>query len=169
MEAPGGERGNVQTGQGRDRVITISLLGCSTSVALAVGPEGGGGGAGGEVVPTICTARHSSHAVINVSCISQDIGVVVCFNPPPPPEWVVRVLFKLKDVSYYGLNNIRDTTAKTSCFQALLHLSYCWHEFTGHFCRLFIIFFFAVVNSQYSSSVACSVHGRSAMGFYDFQ
>ena len=34
---PGGERGNVQTGGG-DRVSTISLLGCSTSVALATGP-----------------------------------------------------------------------------------------------------------------------------------
>jgi len=31
---PGGERGNVQT-DGGDRVSTISLLGCSTSVALA--------------------------------------------------------------------------------------------------------------------------------------
>jgi hypothetical protein len=34
---PGGERGNVQTGRG-DRMSTISLLGCSTSVALARGP-----------------------------------------------------------------------------------------------------------------------------------
>jgi len=34
---PGGECGNVQTGRG-DRVSTISLLGCSTSVALATGP-----------------------------------------------------------------------------------------------------------------------------------
>ena len=34
---PGGERWNVQTGEG-DRVSTISLLGCSTSVALATGP-----------------------------------------------------------------------------------------------------------------------------------
>ena len=33
----GGERVNVQTGGG-DRVSTISLLGCSTSVALATGP-----------------------------------------------------------------------------------------------------------------------------------
>jgi hypothetical protein len=37
LEAPGGERGNVQTGGG-DKVSTISLLGCSTSVALAMGP-----------------------------------------------------------------------------------------------------------------------------------
>jgi len=37
MGVPGGERGNVQTGRG-DRVGTISLLGCSTSVALATGP-----------------------------------------------------------------------------------------------------------------------------------
>jgi len=37
MEVPGGERGNIQTG-GRDRVSTISLLGCSTSVALATSP-----------------------------------------------------------------------------------------------------------------------------------
>ena len=37
VEVPGGERGNVQTGGG-DRVSTISLLGCSTSVALATGP-----------------------------------------------------------------------------------------------------------------------------------
>jgi hypothetical protein len=35
--APDGERGNVQTG-GADRVSTISLLGCSTSVALTMGP-----------------------------------------------------------------------------------------------------------------------------------
>ena len=35
--APGGECGNVQTGGG-DRVSTISLLDCSTSVALAMGP-----------------------------------------------------------------------------------------------------------------------------------
>jgi len=35
---PGGERGNVQTGGVGDRVITVSLLGCSTSVALATGP-----------------------------------------------------------------------------------------------------------------------------------
>ena len=34
---PGGERGNIQTGGG-DRVSTISLLGCNTSVALATGP-----------------------------------------------------------------------------------------------------------------------------------
>ena len=34
---PGGERGNVQTGGG-DRVSTISLLDCSTSVALVNGP-----------------------------------------------------------------------------------------------------------------------------------
>jgi len=33
---PGGERGNIQTGGG-DRGSTISLLGCSTSVALATG------------------------------------------------------------------------------------------------------------------------------------
>ena len=33
----GGKRGNVQT-DGGDRVSTISLLGCSTSVALATGP-----------------------------------------------------------------------------------------------------------------------------------
>jgi len=37
VEVPGGERGNVQTAGG-DRVSTISLLGCSTSVALAMGP-----------------------------------------------------------------------------------------------------------------------------------
>ena len=37
VEVPGGERGNVQTGRG-ERVSTISLLGCSTSVALATGP-----------------------------------------------------------------------------------------------------------------------------------
>jgi len=37
MEAPGGECRNVQTGGG-DRVSTISLLGCSTSMALATGP-----------------------------------------------------------------------------------------------------------------------------------
>ena len=49
VEVPGGERGNVQT-DGGDRVSTISLLGCSTSVALAMGPpteEGGGEGEGG--------------------------------------------------------------------------------------------------------------------------
>ena len=34
---PGGERTNVQIGGG-DRVTTINLLGCSTSVALATGP-----------------------------------------------------------------------------------------------------------------------------------
>jgi len=34
---PGGKRGNVQTGGG-DRVSTISLLGCSTSVASSMGP-----------------------------------------------------------------------------------------------------------------------------------
>ena len=39
VEAPGGERGNFQTEGGFvDRVSTISLLGCSTSVALAMGP-----------------------------------------------------------------------------------------------------------------------------------
>jgi len=37
VEVSGSERGNVQTGGG-DRVSTISLLGCSTSVALATGP-----------------------------------------------------------------------------------------------------------------------------------
>jgi len=37
VEVPGGERGYVQTGGG-DRVSTVSLLGCSTSVALATGP-----------------------------------------------------------------------------------------------------------------------------------
>ena len=37
VDVPGSERGNVQTGGG-DRVSTISLLGCSTSVALATGP-----------------------------------------------------------------------------------------------------------------------------------
>jgi len=37
MGVPGGERGNVQTGGG-DRVSTISLLGCSTSLASAMGP-----------------------------------------------------------------------------------------------------------------------------------
>jgi len=37
VEAPGCECGNVQTGRG-DRVSTISLLGRSTSVALATGP-----------------------------------------------------------------------------------------------------------------------------------
>jgi len=37
---PGGKRGNVQTGRGGDRASTISLLGCSTSVALAMGPNG---------------------------------------------------------------------------------------------------------------------------------
>jgi len=37
VEVHGGERGNVQTGGG-DRVSTISLLGCSTSMALATGP-----------------------------------------------------------------------------------------------------------------------------------
>ena len=36
---PGGECGNVQTGGG-DRVSTVSLLGCSTSVALATGLTG---------------------------------------------------------------------------------------------------------------------------------
>ena len=36
--APGGERGNIQTGGVGNRVSTISLLGCSTSVALATGP-----------------------------------------------------------------------------------------------------------------------------------
>jgi len=35
---PGGEHGNVQTAGGGDRVSTISLLGCSTSVVLATGP-----------------------------------------------------------------------------------------------------------------------------------
>ena len=37
MGAPVGERGNVQT-RGGNRVSTVSLLGCSTSVALAMGP-----------------------------------------------------------------------------------------------------------------------------------
>jgi hypothetical protein len=37
MGAPGGEHGKVQTGGG-DRVSSISLLGCSTSVTLATGP-----------------------------------------------------------------------------------------------------------------------------------
>jgi len=37
VEVPGSECGNVKTGGG-DRVSTISLLGCSTSVALAMGP-----------------------------------------------------------------------------------------------------------------------------------
>ena len=37
VEVSGSERGNVQTGGG-DRVSTISLLGCSISVALATGP-----------------------------------------------------------------------------------------------------------------------------------
>jgi len=37
--APVGERGNVQT-RGGNRLSTISLLGCSTSVALATGPTG---------------------------------------------------------------------------------------------------------------------------------
>jgi len=37
VEVPGGEYGNVQIGGG-DRVSTISLPGCSTSVALATGP-----------------------------------------------------------------------------------------------------------------------------------
>jgi len=35
---PGGEHGNAQ--MGGFRVSTISLLGCSTSVALAAGPTG---------------------------------------------------------------------------------------------------------------------------------
>ena len=35
--ASGGERGNVQT-HGGNRVSTISILGCSTSVALTMGP-----------------------------------------------------------------------------------------------------------------------------------
>ena len=34
---PGGKCGNIQTGGG-GRVSTISLIGCSTSVALAMGP-----------------------------------------------------------------------------------------------------------------------------------
>ena len=39
VEVPGSKRGNVQTGDGGwDRVSTISLLGCGTSVALATGP-----------------------------------------------------------------------------------------------------------------------------------
>ena len=38
VKVPGGERGNVQTGGG-DRVSTISLLGCSTSIASAAGPN----------------------------------------------------------------------------------------------------------------------------------
>ena len=37
VEVHGGKRGSIQTGGG-DRVSTISLLGCSTSVALATGP-----------------------------------------------------------------------------------------------------------------------------------
>jgi len=37
VEVPGGEHGNVQTGGGV-RGSTISLLGCSTSVALTTGP-----------------------------------------------------------------------------------------------------------------------------------
>jgi len=39
MGVPGGERGNVQTGGGGDRVSAISLLGCSTSMALATEEE----------------------------------------------------------------------------------------------------------------------------------
>jgi len=35
---PGGESGNVQIGGGGQRGGKISLLGCSTSVALAMGP-----------------------------------------------------------------------------------------------------------------------------------
>jgi len=38
VEAPGGERRNVQTGGRGDRLRTVSLQGCSTSVALAMGP-----------------------------------------------------------------------------------------------------------------------------------
>ena len=34
----GGKHGNVQTGRRGDRLSTISLLGCSTSVELATGP-----------------------------------------------------------------------------------------------------------------------------------
>jgi len=37
VRVPGGKCGNVQTGWG-DRVSTVSQLGCSTSVALAMGP-----------------------------------------------------------------------------------------------------------------------------------
>jgi len=35
---PGGERGDVQAGRGDYRGSTISQLGCSTSVELAMGP-----------------------------------------------------------------------------------------------------------------------------------
>jgi hypothetical protein len=38
VEVPGGKRGKAQPGGGGDRVSTISLLGCSTSVSLATGP-----------------------------------------------------------------------------------------------------------------------------------
>jgi len=38
VEVPGGERWNVQTGWGGDRLSAISQLGCSTSRALATGP-----------------------------------------------------------------------------------------------------------------------------------
>jgi len=37
VEVLGGEHWNVQTGGG-DRVSTISLIGCSTSMSLATGP-----------------------------------------------------------------------------------------------------------------------------------
>jgi len=40
VEVSGGKRGNVQT-CGGDRVSTISLLGCSTSLVLATGPTDG--------------------------------------------------------------------------------------------------------------------------------
>jgi len=41
VEVPGGERWNVQTGEA-DTVSTTSLIGCSTSVALAKGPTNEG-------------------------------------------------------------------------------------------------------------------------------
>jgi len=81
VEAPGGECGNVQRGAEGDRLSTISLLGCSTSVALATGPTDEEEEE--EEKLGICMVAVSLHSVLTViKLIVKSNRYAFCSNGP---------------------------------------------------------------------------------------
>jgi len=76
VEAPGGERGNVQTGGG-DRVSTISPLGCSTSLALATGPTDKEEEERNICCVNACTVAMGGVAITVDSCVALHIRITL--------------------------------------------------------------------------------------------
>jgi len=130
---PGSEHGNVQTGGRGDRVSTISLPGCSTSVALATGPtdeEEEEVRLVGFIVRINHDARSPEHNIRR--------SILLCITPMLPGKYIPAVSYTIhtrnpgakQQINLKGKNEITNIIANLLQREAMdLHffLTYLMH------------------------------------------